>query len=385
MKPADKLNLAAAALAAALASITTIASAGEALLSPPPAAAEMKPCCAAVSSRAALLLAVAVPAAEGAKPPGMVWIPGGEFAMGGTDKESRKDEAPVHRVKVDGFWMDETEVTNAQFRKFVEATQYVTTAERKPDWEDLKKQLPPGTPKPDDSMLVPGSMIFKPTDGPVPLNDWSQWWSWAPGASWQHPHGPHSSLDKDHENYPVVHVSWDDAAAFCKWASKRLPTEAEWECAARGGEEGKHYTWGDEFMPGGKFMANTWQGKFPYEIKPADGFLLAAPVKGFPPNAHGLYDMAGNVWEWCADWYRADYYATSPAVNPHGPADSLDPDEPHMPKRVNRGGSFLCNEEYCASYRPAARMKTTPDSGQIHLGFRCAMSAAASRDNPSAK
>ncbi|MBI1783971.1 SUMF1/EgtB/PvdO family nonheme iron enzyme, partial [Candidatus Sumerlaeota bacterium] len=170
-------------------------------------------------------------------PQGMVWIPGGEFSMGGSVKESRPDELPIHRVRVDGFWMDETEVTNAQFRKFVEATGYITTAERKPDWDELKKQLPPGTEKPDDSMLVPGAMIFSPTQGPVPLDNPARWWAWVPGADWRHPLGPESSLGKDHENYPVVHVSWDDAVAYCKWAGKRLPTEAEWEFAARGGEE----------------------------------------------------------------------------------------------------------------------------------------------------
>lgn len=339
------------------------------------ARAAEKPCCTTPTGRAAMLVKASAPAA--AKPEGMVWIPGGEFAMGGVGPETKTHELPVHRARVDGFWMDETEVTNAQFRKFVEATQYVTTAERAPTWEELKAQLPPGTPKPDDSLLVAGAMIFQPTRGPVPLDNPARWWAWVPGANWKHPLGPRSSLGPDHDDAPVVHVCWDDAVAYCKWAGKRLPTEAEWEFAARGGEEGRRFTWGEEFQPGGKHMANLWQGGFPYQNTAKDGHILAAPVKSFPPNGYGLYDMIGNVWEWCADWYRFDYYAASPAENPPGPADSLDPDEPHTPKRVTRGGSFLCNEQFCSSYRPSARLGTAPDTGQIHLGFRCVMSGAA--------
>ena len=275
--------------------------------------------------------------------------------------------------------MDETEVTNDGFRKFVDATGYLTTAERKPKWEDLQKQLPPGTPKPDDSVFVPGSMVFVPTRGPVPLDKPGRWWRWVPGADWQHPLGPRSRLGADHGNHPVVHISWDDAVAYCKWAGKRLPTEAEWEFACRGGEESKRFIWGDDPPSDTNIRANLWQGAFPYEAKPADGYILAAPVKSFPPNRYGLYDIIGNVWEWCADWYREDYYATLAAqggvsANPQGPAESFDPAEPHMPKRVNRGGSFLCNAQYCASYRPSARMKTAPDTGQIHLGFRAVLS-----------
>jgi len=286
----------------------------------------------------------------------MVWIPGGEFAMGGVGPEARPDEFPVHRVRVDGFWMDETEVTVGQFKRFVAATGYVTTAEKKPAWEELRKQLPPGTPEPDEAMLVPGSMVFTPTAGPVPLDDWRRWWSWVPGADWKHPLGPRGSIDQD--DHPVVHVSWDDAVAFCTWAKKRLPTEAEWEFACRGGLDGKRFAWGDDPPSNTNLRANLWQGAFPYEKKPTDGFLLTAPVKSFPPNGYGLYDMIGNVWEWCADWYR-DYETDAPER-----------------QRVIRGGSFLCNEQYCASYRPSARMCTSPDTGQNHLGFRCVVSPA---------
>jgi formylglycine-generating enzyme required for sulfatase activity len=317
-------------------------------------------------------------------PEGMAWIPGGEFAMGGVGAEARPDEFPVHRVRVGGFWMDATEVTNAQFRAFVAATAYKTTAEQVPNWDELKKQLPPGTPAPDSASLQPGSMVFRPTQGPVPFDKPGRWWMWMPGANWQHPLGPRSDLGADHDQHPVVHVSWDDAVAYCRWAGKRLPTEAEWECAARGGEEGKRFNWGDDAPSDTNIKANLWQGGFPYEKKPVDGFLLSAPVKSFPPNRYGLYDIIGNVWEWCSDWYRADYYRSlaaqgSVVVDPQGPTDSLDPDEPHMPKRINRGGSFLCNAQYCASYRPSARMKTAPDTGEIHLGFRTVMTDAAWR------
>jgi formylglycine-generating enzyme required for sulfatase activity len=318
----------------------------------------------------------------------MVWIPGGSFEMGGTGPETRPDELPIHKVRLDGFWMDETEVTNKQFKEFVDATGYVTTAEKKPDWEELKKQLPPDAQKPDDSVLVPGSLVFVPTEGPVSLNDYGQWWTWMPGANWRHPFGPESSLDASHDNYPVVHVSWDDAVAYARWAGKRLPTEAEWEFAARGGLEGKRFAWGEELNPNGKHMANVWQGSFPYKNTKDDGYDYSAPVRAFPPNGYGLYDMIGNVWEWVDDWYRSDYYQTlstqgGEAMNPAGPTDSFDPDEPSMPKRVNRGGSFLCHAEYCASYRPAARMKTAPDTGQIHLGFRTVVSDADWRKNRS--
>jgi formylglycine-generating enzyme required for sulfatase activity len=233
------------------------------------------------------------------QPENMVWIPSGEFTMGTNDVRSFPNERPAHRAHVEGFRIDEHDVTNAEFAKFVEATGYVTTAERKPDWNELKKELPPGTPKPDESVLVAGSLVFTPTSGPVPLNDLSAWWRWVPGASWRHPEGPGSTIE-GRKNHPVVQVPWDDAVAYAKWAGKRLPTEAEWEFAARGGLEGKRYAWGDESRPGGKYVANTWQGLFPVTNTAEDGFVGTSPVKSFPPNGYGLYDMAGNVWQWSA-------------------------------------------------------------------------------------
>jgi formylglycine-generating enzyme required for sulfatase activity len=304
---------------------------------------------------------------------GMVKIPAGEFLMGAGDKEGRPDEYPQHTVHVDGFWMDATEVTNAMFMKFVKATGYVTTAERTPDWAELKKQLPPGTPKPADSLLVAASLVFTPPGKPIQLNDVSQWWQWVKGADWKHPQGPGSSI-KGKENFPVVHVSWDDAMAYAKWAGKRLPTEAQWEWAARAGLTNQPYTWGNEPVDKGQPKANTWQGHFPDRNTITDGYARVAPVRSFAVNAYGLYDMAGNVWEWCADWYRSDYYqqaGTKKLNNPAGPAASYDPEEPTVSKRVVRGGSFLCHASYCASYRVSARMKTSPDTGLEHTGFRC--------------
>ena len=314
--------------------------------------------------------------AEINSPPGMVWIPAGEFTMGTSAADSFANERPAHRVKVSGFWMEAHDVTNDEFRKFIEATGYVTTAERKPDWNAMKQELPPGTPKPDDSLLVPGSLVFVGTSGPVDLADYSQWWHWTPGANWRHPDGPASDI-KNKENYPVVQVSWDDAVAYAKWAGKRLPTEAEWEYAARGGLENKRYAWGDEFRPGGKYMANIWTGKFPYLNTKEDGYAGLAPVKSFPPNSYGLYDMAGNAWQWCADWYSASAYAGEDVIccfNPAGPGKSYDPDEPYALKRVVKGGSFLCNASYCESYRPSARRGETPDTSTCHIGFRCVQS-----------
>jgi formylglycine-generating enzyme required for sulfatase activity len=312
-------------------------------------------------------------------PPGMAWIPGGEFSMGSTDPLARPDERPVHRVRVDPFWMDVTEVTNAQYAEFVAATGYRTVAERPVDWEELRKQVPPGTPKPDDAMLQPGSLVFTPPKSPVTLGDASAWWRWVPGACWKHPEGPGSSI-AGRERHPVVHVAFEDAEAYARWAGKRLPTEAEWELAARGGLDGKPFVWGDG--PLDATRCNVWQGNFPDANTEADGFARAAPVGSFPANGYGLRDMAGNVWEWCSDRYRPDTYAeraaSAPVANPRGPAQTVDPRNPYAPEsRVHRGGSFLCNDSYCASYRPSARMATPPDTGLQHLGFRCVRDAAA--------
>lgn len=317
-------------------------------------------------------------------PPGMVWIPGGEFTMGSDAGDARADEKPSHRARVDAFWMDQTEVTNAQFRKFVEATGYVTTAERKPLWEDLQKQLPPDTPQPPDDKLVPGSLVFTPTSGPVSLNNHARWWRWQPGADWRHPEGPDSSIDGK-DDHPVIHVSWEDAVAYAAWAQKRLPSEAEWEFAARGGLDRRAFVWGDEKPSDASAPANIWQGSFPYEDLGSDGFSGTAPVKSFAPNGYGLYDMAGNVWEWVADWYRAGTYQRRAGAgltsNPLGPNDSFDPQEPYTSKRVIRGGSYLCNDSYCSGYRPSARMKTDPLTGLSHTGFRCVATPGVRRED----
>ncbi|MCZ4696179.1 formylglycine-generating enzyme family protein [Ancylomarina euxinus] len=303
---------------------------------------------------------------------GMVHIPGGTFMMSGDNDQARADEFPKHKVEVSGFWMDIQEVTNAQFKEFVDATGYITVAEKKPDWEEMKKQLPPGTPKPDESVLVAASLVFNPPNHAVNVNGGPVWWNWVQGANWKQPEGPGSDL-KNKENYPVVHVAWEDAMAYCKWAGKRLPTEAEWEYAARGGLSSEIYPWGNQNVDEGSVKANSWQGQFPNQNTGRDGFYASSPVKSFQPNAFGLYDMAGNVWEWCADWYDADYYKTvkDGVVNPQGPKTSYDPQDPTVPKRVTRGGSFLCNDAYCSGYRVAARMKSSSDTGLSHTGFRC--------------
>ena len=306
----------------------------------------------------------------------MALIPGGSFSMGGDDDQAWRDEYPKHMVVVDSFWMDVHEVTNAQFSAFVEATGYLTTAEKVVDWEEIKKELPPGTPKPDASQLAPASLVFVPADKPVSLLDVSQWWQWRQGANWRQPEGPGSSIvGKD--NHPVVHVSWFDAVAYCDWVGKRLPTEAEWEYASRGGLTDAVYAWGNEDLRSGKPKANTWEGAFPYRNDKSDGFYFTAPVQSYQANNYGLYDIAGNVWEWCADLYHEDYYKTlagKTTHNPQGPKTSYDSNEPYALKRVSRGGSFLCHESYCSGYRNSMRMKTTPDTGSMHTGFRAVVS-----------
>lgn len=312
---------------------------------------------------------------------GMKWIAGGSFSMGASDQEGKRDEYPAHQVEVSGFWMDETEVTNAQFAAFVKATGYQTVAERKPDWEELKKQLPPGTPKPDESLLVAAALTFTPPNHPVPLNNAAQWWSWTPGANWRNPEGTNKTANyteaqflAERGQYPVTQLAWEDAAAYAKWAGKRLPTEAEWEFAARGGLKDAIYPWGNEAIETGKAKANTWQGSFPDQDTGWDKFTGLAAVKSFPANAYGLYDMAGNVWEWTADWYHQDYYSSLKDKKTHNPAgadSSLDPDEPGVPKKVIRGGSFMCNDSYCKGYRVTARMKSSADTGLQNTGFRC--------------
>lgn len=310
-------------------------------------------------------------------PEGMVWIPGGTFMQGAVphDAMAMHHEKPGHNVAVDGFFMDITEVTNAQFYKFVSATGYRTLAEREIDWEEMKKQLPEGTPKPHDSIMQPGSLVFK--EGVVAnLQDYSQWWKWTLGANWKHPNGPGSSIvGKDNE--PVVHIAFEDALAYCEWSGKRLPTEAEWEYAARGtNTTGIHY-WGDK-TDSLAANANTWTGEFPRSNDRADGYTRRAPVKSYPPNGYGIYDMAGNVWEWTNDWYNSNYYAEQAAkkqtqYNPKGATKAFNRANPYAVERVIKGGSFLCSASYCASYRVSARMATTLDSSLEHLGFRTVM------------
>jgi formylglycine-generating enzyme required for sulfatase activity len=310
--------------------------------------------------------------------PGMVWISGGIYDMGASDGDrmALPHEKPKHTVKVDGFYMDETEVTNAQFSRFIEATNYITTAERPVDWELIKQQLPPGTPKPHDSLLLPGSLLFKKTKESVPnLYDFSQWWRWTNGANWKQPEGKGSSIDGK-DNHPVVHVSYEDAMAYCHWAGRRLPTEAEWEFAARGGKRDKIYFWGDLTDKLSSYV-NSWEGEFPVDNTQADGFEKSAPVKTYPPNGYGLYEISGNVWEWTSDWYSSQYYQyckeNSITNNPKGPNEAFNPNNPYIDERIIRGGSFLCNASYCASYRVSSRMATDPNTSLEHLGFRTVM------------
>lgn len=311
----------------------------------------------------------------GSAPAGMAWIPGGEFSMGAQDPPTKDtvgmqatvDSRPIHRVYVDGFWMDKTDVTNGEFAKFVKATGYVTVAERKPRAEDYPGALPEN--------LVAGSVVFSPPDHAVSLNDHYQWWSYVHGANWRHPAGPQSNI-QGKADYPVVQVAYEDATAYAKWAGKRLPTEAEWEFAARGGLTGKPFVWGDEFRPKGKWMANTFQGQFPYKDSGEDKYVGISGAGRFPPNGYGLYDMAGNVWQWTSDWYRPDYYeqlanASGVTRNPKGPASPYDPAEPKEQKKAHRGGSFLCTDQYCSRYMVGTRGKGEVSTGTNHLGFRC--------------
>jgi formylglycine-generating enzyme len=316
--------------------------------------------------------------APGPAPAGMAWIPGGEFSMGAEDpsscgcegagREPMNDARPIHRVAVDPFFIDATEVTNEQFAKFVEATRYVTVAERIPRQEDFPDAPPEN--------LVAGSTVFTPTAERVPLDSHYRWWRYQRGANWRHPDGPSSDWHT-RPNYPVVHIAYEDAEAYAKWAGKRLPTEAEWEFAARGGQTGKRFTWGDDLRAAGKYMCNSFQGTFPVKDSAADGFAGVSPVAQFTPNPYGLHDMAGNVWEWCSDWYRPDSYSEDAAKgivrNPQGPSASFDPAEPSEKKRVHRGGSYLCTEEYCSRYILGTRGKGEVSTGSNHLGFRCVM------------
>jgi formylglycine-generating enzyme required for sulfatase activity len=340
----------------------------------------MLSCCSTIPSRFATGVIPEIDSANTGKAnlKEMVLIKGGLFWMGGDSIWGRPDEFPRHKVEVSSFYIDVHEVTNRQFGAFVNATGYVTTAEKKPDWEELKKQVPPGTPKPDDSLLVAASLVFTPPNHTVSLDNPYIWWKWVNGANWRHPEGSKSNLDGK-DDFPVVQVSWEDAQAYCRWAGKRLPTEAEWEFAARGGQQKAIYPWGTEMVTAGTKKANVWDGQFPVKNTGLDGYVLAAPVAQFPPNPYGLYDMAGNVWEWVADWYTADYYAVcnkkGVVRNPQGPDKSLDPDEPYAMKKVTRGGSFLCNDQYCSGFRIGARMKTSWDTGLNHTGFRCVVSA----------
>lgn len=316
---------------------------------------------------------------------GMVKVPSGKFVMGGNPREitgeelpgmqPRPDEFPNNKINITGFWIDETEVTNAQFQEFVNATGYVTTAERPIPIEEIMAQLPEDATPPPAEMLAPAALVFHSPDnkngGNLGVQDW---WQVVKGANWKHPEGPGSDINGK-ENHPVVHVSWYDANAYAKWSGKRLPTEAEWEYAARGGKEKEIFPWGNDFSEKNDFKANFWQGDFPFINTAKDGFEKLAPVKSFEPNGFGLYDMAGNVWEWCNDWFHYEYYkcieASNLENNPTGPDFSFDPYLPDMAQKVSRGGSFLCNDSYCSGYRVSARMKSSPDTGLEHTGFRC--------------
>jgi len=302
---------------------------------------------------------------------GMVFIPAGILNMGGDNDQANSNEFPKHEVVIKAFLMDATEVTNQDFLSFVEETGYITVAERAIDWDELKIQLPPDTPKPPDSVLMPGALVFTPTNQVNGYNDVSQWWRWQIGANWRHPTGPESDIEEimDH---PVVQISWQDAKAYAEWANKRLPTESEWEWASRGGLENKIYPWGDESVESGFPKANFYQGLFPVSNTAQDGYIGTAPVKSYDMNGYGLYDMAGNVWEWCADWYDVSFYSQKKdAQGDLIPDRSYNPQMPYQQEKVIRGGSFLCNDDYCSGYRNARRMGSTTDTGLNHTGFRC--------------
>jgi formylglycine-generating enzyme required for sulfatase activity len=358
---------------AVIAAVVAIIAAGWVWVLRAPTSTERPPPAAAVAAFAPTIpnrVSAPTPA-----PPGMVWIPGGEFSMG-SDASSdalcqvpgvTRDAQPIHRVAVDPFWMDATEVTNDQFAAFVKATGHVTVAERRP----TRQEFPDA--RPED--LVAGSAVFTPPPRPVPLDNALQWWRYVPGADWRHPTGPGSTI-AGRDAFPVVHIAYADAAAYAAWAGKRLPTEAEWEFAARGGAAGNLYPWGNELTTKGAHHANIHQGTFPVADTGQDGHAAVAPVASFPPNAYGLHDVAGNVWEWTSDWYHPDYYATLAAAggvarNPRGPETSFDPAEPGQRKRVQRGGSFLCTEQYCTRYLVGSRGKGEIGTGSNHVGFRC--------------
>jgi formylglycine-generating enzyme len=301
---------------------------------------------------------------------GMQLIKGGTFTMGSA---AQPIEAPAHRVMVSDFYIDKAEVTNNEFKEFVERTGYVTTAEVAPTWVELREQLPPGTPPPDGPLAAGSVVYFQPEGLVTSMEDYSQWWKWIEGANWKNPEGPGSNLE-NRWDHPVVHVSLKDAQAYCQWKGKRLPTEAEWEYASRGGKDGLPFSWGTELQPDGKFMANTFQGAFPVRDLVLDGFHGTSPVKSFPPNDYQLYDMIGNVWEWTSDYYDAAYYAslTDDLIkNPTGSTKSFDPQEPYAKKYVIKGGSYLCADNYCSNYRPSARQAAAFDSGTSNIGFRC--------------
>lgn len=321
-------------------------------------------------------------------PDGLVLIPGGKFRMGSEADYAFPNEGPAHEVTLRPFLIGAKDVTNAEFARFVAATGYMTVAERPVDWEEMKKQVPPGTPKPPDDVLQPGSLVFQAPSGPVDLRDISAWWAWTHGANWRQPEGPRSSI-KGRENHPVVQIAYADAEAYARWAKARLPTEAEWEYAARGGLDRARYAWGDDnpHPEKGAHRANTWTGDFPWRNTAADGYAGTSPVGAFPANGYGLYDMGGNVWNWCSDVYAADTFGTRAGKmelcgNPTGPAAGAglrpmlgDPSPAEVPgqlRHVTKGGSFLCDPSYCESYRPAARRGVPPDTGSSHVGFRIA-------------